>query len=155
TEYGRDDILLRRDLFDRRGALTGLYTALSVATKPFVAVVACDMIFASARVLEAELEYLKETGCDAAVPSLTHGYEPFHAVYRRETCLEYVKAALDRGECRATSWFKDAKLFLLDSEAVLAADPRGGCFVNVNTPEELAEMERRLRNDEILLASDE
>ena len=34
----------------RNEALCGLYTALAAAENPYVAVVACDMVFAGARV---------------------------------------------------------------------------------------------------------
>ncbi|MDR1184437.1 MAG: NTP transferase domain-containing protein, partial [Coriobacteriales bacterium] len=35
------------DVYDIRGALNGLYTALYYATSPYVGVVACDMVFPS------------------------------------------------------------------------------------------------------------
>src|SRR5512147_3255637 len=47
-EYTFLDLPLFSDLKPGRGALGGLYTAIASATNPFVAVVACDMPFASA-----------------------------------------------------------------------------------------------------------
>ena len=47
------------DAFDFRGALPGLFTALQAASNPFVAVVACDMVFASASLVDGKLP------CDA------------------------------------------------------------------------------------------
>ena len=41
------------DLIPGRGALGGLYTALSAASQPLVAVVACDMPFVNAEMLAA------------------------------------------------------------------------------------------------------
>ena len=135
------------DIYDQRSALNGLYTAIKAASNPYVAVVACDMIFASAPLLLAELEALELSGADAAVPTTSHGYEPFHAVYRRETCLPLIEAALDQGETKATIWYEKARLARFTPEMVLEADPRGGSFVNVNTPQELADMERRIIDD--------
>jgi molybdopterin-guanine dinucleotide biosynthesis protein A len=143
-----------RDVYNVRGALNGLYTALYYATSPFVGIVACDMIFPSAPLLLAERDALVAGAADAAVPHTSHGFEPFHAVYRRETCLPVIKAALDRGESRANSWYKAVKLIEFTSDMVLEADPRGGAFINVNTPDELAAVESRIMSGEITKLSD-
>jgi len=140
----RGQLELYKDIYDLRGALSGLYTALYYATEPSVAVVACDMVFPSPSLLKAEQEALLNTKADVVVPKTSHGYEPFHAVYKRDTCLTFVKDALDAGEIRATSWYDKAKVVEFSLEDVLAADPRGGSFVNVNTPEELRHIEKRI-----------
>lgn len=139
-----DRLEIYSDLYDVRGALNGLYTALYYANQPTVAVVACDMVFPSSAVLKAEQRVLIETGADLVIPRTSHGYEPFHAVYRRSTCLPIIKRALEAGETRATGWYHGAKLVEFTLEDVLAADPRGGSFVNVNTPEELQNIEQRI-----------
>lgn len=141
------DVRLCADLIDARGALNGMYTALESATLPFVATVACDMVFPSAPLILAELDAIEENGSDLAVPVNAHGFEPFHAVYRRETCLEYVRAAISSGEARAYGWYNEATVQGFTNEMVLAADPRGGCFINVNTPEQLHEMEDHIRRE--------
>src|SRR4030066_1674849 len=71
------------DLLPGYGALGGLYTALSAARYPYVAVVACDMPFASLEIFAIELVLLPETWADAVIPCSETGTEPFHAVYRR------------------------------------------------------------------------
>jgi molybdopterin-guanine dinucleotide biosynthesis protein A len=134
------------DVLPIRGALSGLYTALYYSSNPLVGIVACDMVFPSAPLLLAERDALAASDADVAIPHTSHGYEPFHAVYRRETCLPLVKAALDAGEIRANSWFEQsgARLLEFTQEMVLAADPRGGAFVNINTPAELAGIESKV-----------
>jgi molybdopterin-guanine dinucleotide biosynthesis protein A len=142
------------DVYDIRGALNGLYTALYHATNPYVGVVACDMVFPSAPLLLAECEALQESGADVAVPHTSHGYEPFHAVYRRKACLPVVQAALLDGEIRATSWYDKVKVLEFTPAMILDADQRGGSFVNVNTPEELLAMERRILAEGVPKLSD-
>jgi molybdopterin-guanine dinucleotide biosynthesis protein A len=143
------------DVYNIRGALNGLYTALYYATSPYVGVIACDMVFPSAPLLLAERDALKESGADVAVPLTNHGYEPFHAVYRRATCLPVVQAALLDGEIRATAWYDRMKVCEFTPPMIFDADQRGGSFVNVNTPEEVAAMERRVLAGEITKISDE
>lgn len=137
-EYG---IRLVPDARDVRGALPGLYTALLAASNPYVAVVACDMVFASPSLVVAESLAMNESGADAVVPSNKHGFEPFHALYRRSGCLPAVRAALDRGEKRAQAFFSEVDVHEFPQEQVLEAEPMGGCFINANTPEELRSIE--------------
>jgi molybdopterin-guanine dinucleotide biosynthesis protein A len=107
------------------------------------------MVFPSAPLLTAECEKLVRSGADVAVPVTTHGYEPFHAVYRRESCLPVIHECLEAGETRATMWYDRVKIVEFDHDMTLKADPRGGAFVNVNTPDELHDMEHRLLSGEI------
>lgn len=140
-EFPQFRIQLVCDSFDYRGALPGLYTALQAARNPYVAVVACDMVFASPSLVVAEALAMNESGADVVVPVNKHGYEPFHAMYRRMDCLPAVRAALDRGEKRAQAFFGDVDVFEFPQSAVLEAEPMGGCFINANTPEELHALE--------------
>ena len=140
-EVPRYRIELVSDACGYRGALPGLYTALHAAGNPYVAVVACDMVFASPSLVVAEALVMNESGADVVVPVNKHGYEPFHAIYRRSGCLPAVKAALDRGEKRAQSFFSDVKVFESPQLRVLEPEPMGGCFINANTPDELHALE--------------
>ncbi|GHT79574.1 hypothetical protein FACS1894104_4480 [Actinomycetota bacterium] len=144
TKVTFDKLEMYSDLFSTRSALNGLHTALHYATQPYVAIVAVDMIFPSAPLLLAERDALHAAGGDVAIPKTSHGYEPFHAVYRKEACLPVVLAALKAGETRATSWFDSVQVLEFSPEQVLEADPRGGAFINANTPEELTSIENRI-----------
>ncbi len=137
--YSDLDIKLVKDKFDYRGALPGLCTALTAASNPFVAVVACDMVFASARLVVAESIAMAENDVDVVVPVNKHGFEPFHAIYRKNGCLDAIYRALDRGESRVQSFYDDESVKVLEFslDQVLEAEPRGGCFINANTPDEL------------------
>jgi molybdopterin-guanine dinucleotide biosynthesis protein A len=130
------------DLIPGRGALGGLYTALSAASQPLVAVVACDMPFVNAVMLAAGRDLLLETDFDAFIPKTSHGSEPFHAVYRKETCLPAIQKAIQEDKWRVDAWYHDARVrFILEEEA-LAYDPQNLAFFNVNTIEDLAQAEQ-------------
>lgn len=137
-------IRLVTDEYEQRGALRGVYTAVNAASHDYVAIVACDMVFPSRNLISAELAALIEEGADAAVPRTKHGYEPFHAVYRRSTCLPVIFGATQTGEARANAWLDQVSVVDFDHERVALAEPRGGCFINVNTPEELAQAQERI-----------
>ncbi len=133
---------LASDLLPGHGALGGLYTALSEASHPLVAVVACDMPFVNPRLLAALRDRLAEAGCAAVIPRSTSGLEPFHAVYRRSACLPLVKAYLETGLRRVDSWFTQARIEYFSPEEVQLFDPHQMAFFNVNTPEDLKHAER-------------
>ena len=140
-------IRLVPDLHDFRGALPGIHTALDAARNPYVAIVACDMLFASARLIVAEALVLKESGADAVVPVNKHGFEPFHAIYRRTTCLSAVSELLGNGDKRAQSFYDRVNVREFSQAEVLEAEPMGGCFINANTPDELRKLEEQFLED--------
>jgi molybdopterin-guanine dinucleotide biosynthesis protein A len=135
------------DLLPGLGALGGLFTALSAATHPYLAVVACDMPFASPEIFLAELALIRETGADAVIPRSEVGTEPFHAVYRCETCLPRVQEAIKDGKRRADAWFEQVNLRYMDGEEIHPYDPDMLAFFNINTPEDLKEAEELARNE--------
>ncbi|WP_165045685.1 molybdopterin-guanine dinucleotide biosynthesis protein B [Adlercreutzia sp. ZJ138] len=144
NDFPELNIHLVRDVFDTRGALLGLYTALHAATNPLVGVVACDMACASARLICAEALDLIQSGADAAVPRNQYGYEPFHSVYRRDTCLASVAELIDYGHTRASDLFGVINVNEFTMDRVREAEPEGWCFVNANTPDELHLLEKVL-----------
>jgi molybdopterin-guanine dinucleotide biosynthesis protein A len=126
-----------------RGALGGLYTALTSARHPSVGVVACDMPFASAPLFTAAAGFLLQDQADVVIAETAEGFEPLHAVYRRQTCLPAIEAAMDSEQWRVISWFPMVKVRKLTSDELARYDPDGLAFWNVNTPAEFAEAERR------------
>ncbi len=141
ADYTFLKLRLISDLKPGRGSLGGLYTAIASANSPFVAVVACDMPFASAPLLESARRLLAEEEADVVIYKTEEGYEPFHAVYRRETCLAAIEAAIEADQWKVIAWFPKVKVRTLTPEEVKVLDPSGLCFWNLNTPEEFVKAE--------------
>ena len=125
---------LYRDLLPNRGALGGLYTALMSAKYEFVAVVACDMPFASTQVFRSARKILVKHEADLVIPKTKNGYEPLHALYRRDACIPPIKNALDDDKWKVISWFDEVKICELAVED-------NEIFKNLNTPEDFAKTE--------------
>lgn len=142
AEYAFLGLRLFSDLMPGRGALGGLYTAIASASRPFVAVVACDMPFASARLIAAMNRLLVQQEADVAIARSQEGYEPFHAVYRRDTCLPAIESAIRADQWKVIAWFPHVRVRELTPDEVRSLDPNGLAFWNVNTPAEFAEAER-------------
>lgn len=140
-------VRLARDVFETRGSLAGLYTALSAAANEWVAVCACDMMDVSAELFERELKVAWAGGLDVVIPVNENGHEPFHAVYRREPCLEATARALagkGKKSMKSAVFGQGLSVRELSMDEVRAVVPDGGCFENCNTPEELARAEARV-----------
>jgi molybdopterin-guanine dinucleotide biosynthesis protein A len=150
-EYAFLNLPLFPDLKPGRGALGGLYTAIASAKHPIVAVVACDMPFASPPLLEAASKLLVEESVDVVIPGGAtreeragksgESFEPLHAVYRRETCLPAIGSAIDADQWKVIAWFPRVKVRVLTQDEVRQYDPSGLAFWNVNTPEEFSKAE--------------
>ena len=141
------DARLFPDLKPGRGALGGLYTAIASAAHPFVAVIACDMPFASPTLIQASIRIMDDKNADVVIAKSEEGYEPLHALYRRETCLPAIEASINADQWKVIAWFPQAKVRVLTSEEIKSADPAGLAFWNVNTPEEFANAENRANNN--------
>jgi molybdopterin-guanine dinucleotide biosynthesis protein A len=124
------------DLLPGKGALGGLYTALRVASTSLVAVVACDMPFANAALLAYQRDRLVDGNFDAAIPKTQTGIEPFHAVYRRESMLPLIEAALQGERLSVSACVEKANVCWISSDVVGRFDPQELAFWNLNTPEE-------------------
>lgn len=134
---------LASDRIAGRGALGGLHTALEAAVGPLVAVVACDMPFASARLIEHARELMRETDLDVVIPESTGGLEPLHAVYRKTTCLPAIQEAIAADAWKVVSWLPKVHVRVLSRDECQPMTEDGLAFWNLNTPEEFAEGERR------------
>ena len=144
-DYGFLNLPLFTDLKSGRGALGGLYTALFSAKYSSVAVAACDMPFANAELFRAASEILVKETADIVIAKTEEGYEPLHAVYRRETCIPAIEAAIDADKWRMDAWFLQVKIRLLTPEEIKRYDPGGSAFLNINTPEDFAKAEEQAR----------
>ena len=142
AEYDFLNARLIPDLKPGRGALGGLYTAIASATHPIVAVVACDMPFASTKLIEAMTSLMVEEEADVVIAKSEEGYEPLPAIYRREACLPAIESAIDADMWKVIAWFPQVKVRVLTLAEIKSIDPSGLAFWNVNTPEEFVEAER-------------
>ena len=142
TDYEFLGLRLFSDLKPDHGALGGLYTAVASASYPHVAVVACDMPFASPRLIEKMSRLMVQHEADVVIAKSNSYYEPLHTVYRRETCLPAIESAIDDDKWKVIAWFPRVKVHVVTGEEIKRLDPDGLAFWNVNTPEEFVEAEQ-------------
>lgn len=124
------------DALPERRSLVGIYTGLQHAGGPAF-VCGCDMPFLCALLIR----YMGALAGSAEVvmPRLKD-YEPLHAVYT-PACLDPIRRVLARGG-RNADILAEVRARILDEPEVRRFDPALRSFVNVNTPDEYAALNR-------------
>ena len=144
--YKKLGVPLFEDIIPERGALGGLYTALSIASQPLIGLIAADMPFANPDLIKYQMQIIQDSGFDAVIPGTEQGIEPFHSVYRVETCLPLVKEALENNLWKMISWHDQARIKVLNPDVIREITGSGHTFRNLNTPEEFQEAEEIAKN---------
>jgi molybdopterin-guanine dinucleotide biosynthesis protein A len=137
------------DRYPDGGALGGIYSGLATCTCHHSLVVACDMPLLSPALLSAMLARPREY--DVLVPrSPTPGaarnnldIEPLHAIYGK-ACLSPMREALEAGRRQIAAFFPAVRVAYVEPEEIARHDPHGRSFLNVNTAEQMAEVQRLL-----------
>jgi len=141
---------LTPDVYADGGALGGIYAGLQAAERDCALAVACDMPFLHAGLIGAMLARPRDY--DVLVPrSLEPGVarnaldvEPMHAIYAK-ACLSPMRATLESGRRQIAAFFPAVRVTYVEPDETRRYDPAGRAFLNVNTPEQMAEAAQLLR----------
>jgi formate dehydrogenase accessory protein FdhD len=120
-----------------QGPLGGLVTALKDAPDEWVLAVAADMPWLEPELVRALWD--ARDGAQVVVPVTDKGLEPLLALYHRD-CLPIARRVLKSGRRRIVAMFSELRVVEVPVEALRAADPQLRSLVNVNTPEDLADV---------------
>jgi FdhD protein len=120
-----------------QGPLGGLVTALKAAPDDWVLAIAADVPWLEPEVIRAL--WAAHDDAQVVVAVTEKGIEPLLALYHRD-CLPVARRVLASGRRRLVAMFPDLRVVELPLETLRAADPGLRSLVNVNTPEDLAEV---------------
>lgn len=129
---------LVQDVVRDQGPLGGAFTALLFSPHDWVFLKATDMPFLVEELVR--MMFALREGCDAVVPMLNDRPEPLLALYSRR-CLAPVTAALEKGERKVISFYPKVRVRELPEKEWRKVDPEGLSFKNVNTPENMEELQ--------------
>jgi molybdopterin-guanine dinucleotide biosynthesis protein A len=131
------------DAFPGEGPVGGICTGIQSLHASIFVVVACDMPAIQLALLRLLIDSLTETEEVEAVAVLddaTGMVQPLCAVYRSES-LPKLLNFMAEGRRSARAAIESLKLRLLNTEDVLAADPQRLSFLNINTEQELLNLD--------------
>jgi len=136
--YGEFDALIVTDLIPGKGALGGIYTGLFYSSSDHAFVAACDMPFLDKDFIR-EMMHHAETA-DIVVPRSPDGLQPLHAIYARKY-LPAIEKRIRANELKITGFYGRKKTEILPPEIITRFDPDHRMFVNVNTENELSQVQ--------------
>ncbi len=139
-DYAHLGLPMFRDVIPDKGSLGGLYTAVTYSPTEHTLCVACDMPFLNRALLE-HLISLRE-GFDVIVPRINGFPEALHAVYSK-ACLGPMREKIEQDRLKAIGFYGKVRVRFVEEAEVRRYDPGLRSFVNINTPQELAEEQRR------------
>jgi molybdopterin-guanine dinucleotide biosynthesis protein A len=129
------------------GSLMGIYSGLKVADHHHALVVACDMPFLSVPLLRYMVRLIVPrplTGdYDVIIPRLGDLLEPLHAIYSK-TCLPAIAQLLAQERRQIIAFFPQVRVRYVVEDEINRFDPYHLSFVNVNTPEDWAQVQTLL-----------
>lgn len=119
------------------GPLAGLFSAMKAADTPYILAVPCDSPFMSGALLRRLVDALQAGNADVAA---AHDGLRFHPVFlmAKRRLMPDLQQFLASGERKLGLWLARHRLAAADYSDLPEL------FVNVNTPEDLSDLERRL-----------
>ncbi len=139
--YLARDLQMVTDIHPVRSSLAGLHAGLFYVRTPFAFFSACDTPFLRPELIRAVLEQVRPD-VDAVVPRIATGSEPLSAVYARR-CLDPIQRQLTAGDLKIDRFFSKMRVCWVSEDRLRAVDPHLASFINVNTPEDLAQARQR------------
>ncbi len=141
--YGHMGVPVLADCEAGRGPLAGIVTALRASRVDWSLILACDLPFLEAGLLEVLLSEASSDQYDAVVPNLEEGWQPLCAAYQRR-CLPAFERVLASDYPKISVAFDGLRVRALTPEllARFAFNPR--MFKNMNSPEDYEEAKRIL-----------
>ena len=127
------------DLVRERGPLGGIYTGLRAASCEKAFFVACDMPFLHNALIRRLLDYARKNDCDCVIPRYAERIQPLHAVYSRKI-IQTIEDLLKGKDLSVMQLIKRCKCKYIDANKEEAAS-----FLNINTPQDLKEIEAYAR----------
>jgi molybdopterin-guanine dinucleotide biosynthesis protein A len=124
------------DALAGQGALAGLQTALQTVQTDWIIYIACDLPFLSVPLLRYQMSQIADA--DIVIPFWQDEFQPMHALYHRVTCLPAVVHTLETGKKRMIAFHPSVRVRRIEPNEISHFDPNGYCFLNINTPAELA-----------------
>ena len=136
------DVRITTDVQDITGSLMGVYSGLLSSNSKYNFIVACDMPLINEDIARCLIN--KSKGYDAIVPFCQGRLQPLHAVYSKK-CIKPLEALINSGHMRITGLFEKVKTKRVEEEELRKFDPDFKSFININTKEDLLNLQEKLR----------
>ncbi len=118
------------------GPIAGICTGLKASKAPYCFVMACDMPFINAEVVD--FLFNKARGYDVAIP---YPPEPLHAVYKRRATIEAAKTAIREGRGAIMYVIDQLNANFVPKTEIQKLDPNLCTFMNINRVQDIKRLD--------------
>ena len=119
-----------------RAPIVGLFTSLTYAKTPWIAILACDLPFVTKDLMTRLAGYCSDE-FDAIVPVQPDGnLQPLCAIYRRERCLPVAEDMIEKGDLKMRTLVSSLHTRFVDFGELTDLSGSANFFFNVNKPED-------------------
>src|SRR5438067_6503339 len=132
------------DEFAGQGPLAGIHAALKASSTDLNFILAVDMPFVTPALVQYLVQRAARTDALIVVPQTGEHLHPLSAVYRRAFAV-IAEKALAAGKNKIDSFFSSAVADFVTEDELTSAGFNVSMFENVNSPEDFARAEARLR----------
>ena len=122
------------DILPGRGPMSGIMTILKLPYSRYVFVVACDMPFINAILVE-HLKAQWSDAWDAVIPMYGGTTQPLCGMYSAAIAGKMERSLL-KGKGSIRDFLNEIRVLYIHEEVVRTIDPKGKSFVNINTLED-------------------
>lgn len=131
------------DIHKNTGPLSGIISGLSACKEEYCFIAACDMPFINEKIVEMLFDMSKNH--DAAIVRRENGrIETLHAVYKCRPMILETNRAIINGETKILAPINRMKVNYVEIGSIRKIDPDLRTFININTPEDLDNVYKKL-----------
>ncbi len=146
-EFLKYDLKIVTDIYPVRSSLTGVHAGLFYSLNPYAFITACDTPFLQKALIETILNHI-ERRSDVIIPETSAGLEPLCAVYSKQ-CLKQIEMNISEEKFQIFRFFKKVRAKKIPEKTLRKVDPDLISFMNINTPDDLANAEKIVMNNKI------
>jgi molybdopterin-guanine dinucleotide biosynthesis protein A len=132
------------DVYRDRGPLGGIHAALATSKTELNLMLAVDLPFVEARLLEYLIAQARASGAVVTVPRAAGGLQPLCAVYRREFAAVAARS-LQKGQNKIDALFAQVETRVLGEKEIASLGLPETMFQNLNTPDDWSAADQRLK----------
>jgi len=140
------DVLVVEDSTLHTGPAEGMHRSIQQAGGDWIAVCPCDTPFLNIDVYSLMLD--RAQGFEGAAAIIGGYVEPLHVVLMRDRAAAVFSGAAAEGVTGVSEILDGMRLALVDEKSVRTVDPDIVTFWNLNSPEDMAAAEKRLREQD-------
>jgi molybdopterin-guanine dinucleotide biosynthesis protein A len=122
------------DVLDSRGPMTGILSALVSTEASDIFVIACDMPYINAILIQYIVEKW-DNRFDAAIPLYEQKPQPLFGIYSKRIA-DKMEWCIKTGRRSIRDFLRDITVYYISEDEVKRIDHKGRSFVNINTAED-------------------